>query len=61
MKPIALFKSHYSVGKSILTLREKDESKSSEPTSIVDLVFKNEESLGKKVCLVEDNMINKII
>jgi len=56
MKPIALFKSHYSVGKSILTLREKDESKSSEPTSIVDLVFKNEESLGKKVCLVEDNM-----
>jgi DNA polymerase-3 subunit alpha len=50
---IPLFKSHYSVGKSILTLRPKGDSKSNESDSIIDIAVDNGLS---EVYLVEDNM-----
>jgi DNA polymerase III alpha subunit len=49
---IPLFKSHYSIGRSILTLEEPDD-RANTPKSIVDLALKNK---LKKVFLVEDNM-----
>ena len=37
---IPLFKSHYSIGKSILTLKEKSSSIKNGPQSIIDLCLK---------------------
>ena len=50
---INIFKSHYSIGRSILTLEKKGSSKSDEPDSIIDLAIKNS---IKDVVLVEDSM-----
>ena len=51
---IPLFKSHYSIGKSILTLENGNKEESlSGPDSIIDICRQNNLS---KVCLVEDNM-----
>ena len=50
---IPLFKSHYSAGKSILTLRPKGDSKANEADSIVDIALDHGLS---EVFLVEDNM-----
>lgn len=50
---IPLFKSHYSIGKSILTLNAKGVSKPNEADSIVDIAVDNGLS---EVYLVEDNM-----
>tara|TARA_R110002124_G_scaffold147081_1_gene312327 strand:+ start:751 stop:1524 length:774 start_codon:yes stop_codon:yes gene_type:complete len=53
---VPLFKSHYSVGKSILTLRPAsplEDRDSSQPDSIIDIAVDNE---LKEVFLVEDNM-----
>lgn len=50
---IPLFKSHYSTGKSILTLRPRGESKPNEADSIVDIAVDHGIS---EVFLVEDNM-----
>ena len=50
---IPLFKSHYSTGKSILTLRPKGDSKPEEPDSIVDIATDHN---FQEVFLVEDNM-----
>lgn len=48
---LGLFKSHYSIGKSILTLEKKGESKPNEPISIIDLASENNLN---KVILVEN-------
>ena len=50
---IPLFKSHYSIGKSILTLKEKDSSISNGPQSIIDLCLKND---IQDMYLVDDSM-----
>jgi DNA polymerase III alpha subunit len=50
---IPLFKSHYSIGRSILTLEEDLPEKGSGPDSIIDICVK--ENLSK-LSLVEDNM-----
>lgn len=49
---IPLFKSHYSLGRSILTLEDKD-SRDDYPDSIIQIA--KEHNL-KEICLVEDNM-----
>ena len=48
-----LFKSHYSLGRSILTLDKVDSSIENGPDSIVDICAKND--LGR-VTLLDDNM-----
>ncbi len=50
---IPLFKSHYSIGKSILTLKGKDSSVENGPQSIIDLATK---SKLENVYLVDDSM-----
>ena len=50
---IPFFKSHYSIGKSILTLAAKDSSIKSGPQSIIDLCKKNK---IKDIHLVDDSM-----
>tara|TARA_R100001015_G_C4617760_1_gene174124 strand:- start:876 stop:1625 length:750 start_codon:yes stop_codon:yes gene_type:complete len=50
---IPLFKSHYSIGKSILTLEEEDSSIEDGPQSIIDLCKKNK---IKDLFLVDDSM-----
>mgnify|MGYP001428222672 CR=1 FL=1 len=53
MDLVPLFKSHYSIGRSVLTLRGLDSSKENEPDSIVDIAH----SAGiKRVFVVEDTM-----
>jgi DNA polymerase III alpha subunit len=50
---LPLFKSHYSIGKSILTLEEEDSSVEDGPQSIIDLCKKNK---MKDLFLVDDSM-----
>ena len=50
---LPLFKSHYSIGRSILTLKEKDSSLQNGPQSIIDLCL---ESGMKDLYLVDDSM-----
>jgi DNA polymerase-3 subunit alpha len=50
---IPLFKSHYSLGKSILTLAKSGSSESDEPSSIIDLAKKLNLS---SICLVDDSI-----
>jgi DNA polymerase III alpha subunit len=50
---LPLFKSHYSLGRSILTLEDKDELSSNEPDSIVTICLKHK---IKSPILVEDSM-----
>ena len=50
-KVLSLFKSHYSIGRSILTLEKAGESEESGPDSIIDLALKHN---LKQVFLVED-------
>tara|TARA_Y100001938_G_scaffold151221_1_gene247812 strand:- start:22427 stop:23188 length:762 start_codon:yes stop_codon:yes gene_type:complete len=50
---IPLFKSHYSLGRSILTLEKSDSLLENGPDSIIDIAEKNE---LKEVFLVEDSM-----
>lgn len=52
-KLIPLFKSHYSIGRSILTLNEPDDVKSNGPDSIIDICIKND---LEKFFLIEDGM-----
>ena len=53
MDLIPLFKSHYSIGRSVLTFRSLDSSKENEPDSIVDIAH----SAGmKRAFVVEDTM-----
>jgi DNA polymerase III alpha subunit len=51
-KVLPLFKSHYSIGKSILTLEKAGESEADAPDSIVDIAKEND---LKEVFLVEDS------
>lgn len=53
MDLIPLFKSHYSIGRSVLTFRNLGESKENEPDSIVDIAHSIE---IKKIFVVEDSM-----
>lgn len=53
MTSLPLFKSHYSVGKSILTLKGAEKSVEDGPDSIVDIAL---EQKMKRVFLVEDSM-----
>lgn len=53
MEVLPLFKSHYSIGRSILTLEEAGSSPANGPDSIFDIC--KEESMDS-VCLVEDAM-----
>lgn len=48
-----LFKSHYSIGKSILTLEKKGSSAINGPSSIIDICLQNKLD---NFCLVEDSM-----
>lgn len=50
---LPLFKSHYSIGKSILTLEKKEASIEGGPASIIDLCLKNKIS---EMYLVDDSM-----
>ena len=50
---IPLFKSHYSIGRSILTLNAPSENGDSSPRSIFDILIKNK---IKEFFLVEDSM-----
>jgi len=50
---LPLFKSHYSIGKSILTLEEEGSSVEDGPQSIIDLCKKND---MKELFLVDDSM-----
>ena len=50
---LPLFKSHYSIGKSILTLEKKGSSKVGGPDSIIDICLENE---MEDFYLVEDSM-----
>lgn len=52
METLPLFKSHFSIGRSILTL-EDEEKEENQPDSIIDIAKDNN---LKEVCLVEDNM-----
>jgi DNA polymerase-3 subunit alpha len=52
METIPLFKSHFSIGRSILTL-EDEEINENDPDSIIDIARKND---IKNLYLVEDNM-----
>ena len=51
--PIPLFKSHYSIGRSILTLNSPDDVKENGPDSVIDICVKND---LEKFFLVEDSM-----
>ncbi len=53
MDIVPLFKTHYSIGKSILTLQSPDDSQEGGPSSIIDLCI---DSGLKQVVLVEDNL-----
>lgn len=53
MKSIPLFKSHYSIGKSILTLENQEEEKPDYPSSIISIAKRKK---LKTVFLVEDGM-----
>ena len=53
MKSIPLFKSHYSIGRSILTLEDQDEKKPNRPSSIIEIAKRNK---MKTVFVVEDGM-----
>jgi DNA polymerase-3 subunit alpha len=53
MKMLPIFKSQYSLGKSILTLEKAGESSEVGPDSIIDLCINNE---IKNLVLVDDNM-----
>ena len=53
MKSIPLFKSHYSIGRSILTLEDVEEKRENYPSSIVEIAKRNK---MKSVFLVEDTM-----
>jgi DNA polymerase-3 subunit alpha len=53
MKVLPLFKSHYSLGRSILTLEEEDSSIKGGPRSIVDICKENDID---KPFLIEDSM-----
>jgi len=53
MKSIPLFKSHYSIGRSILTLGNAEEQQENFPSSIVEIAKRNK---LKSVFLVEDSM-----
>ena len=50
---LPIFKSHYSIGRSILTLQKTEELQENAPNSIIDLCPKNN---IKNLVLVEDNM-----
>ena len=50
---LPLFKSHYSIGRSILTLEEAETSKDNGPKSIIDICLEND---IKELFLVEDSM-----
>jgi DNA polymerase-3 subunit alpha len=52
MEVLPLFKSHYSIGRSILTL-EDEEKEENQPDSIIDIAKDNK---LKEIYLVEDNM-----
>jgi DNA polymerase-3 subunit alpha len=52
MSVLPLWKSHYSIGRSILTLEKAGSSKPTEPSSIIDLCLKYK---LKKAVLVEDS------
>lgn len=52
MEALPLFKSHYSIGRSILTL-EDEEKEENQPDSIIDIAKDNK---LKEIYLVEDNM-----
>ena len=53
MQSLPLFKSHYSIGKSILTLEDNDEPNEKKPSSIIEIAKRNK---LKSVFLVEDSM-----
>lgn len=53
LKKMPLFKSHYSIGKSILTLEKSDDLLKNGPDSIIDLALKNKLN---EIYLVEDSM-----
>ena len=53
MQSIPLFKSHYSIGKSILTLENQEEQIPNNPSSIIEIARRNK---MKTVFLVEDGM-----
>ena len=53
MQSIPLFKSHYSIGKSILTLEDQEEKKPNNPSSVIEIAKRNK---MKTVFLVEDSM-----
>jgi DNA polymerase-3 subunit alpha len=53
MKSIPLFKSHYSIGRSILSLEDLEEKRSNYPSSIVEIAKRNK---LESVFLVEDTM-----
>lgn len=53
MKKLPLYKSHYSLGKSILTLNKPSGSIENYPTSIIDLVLHSKQDF---LTLVDDNM-----
>ena len=52
MEVLPLFKSHFSIGRSILTL-EDEEKEENQPDSIIDIAKDNN---LKEINLVEDNM-----
>lgn len=52
MKILPLFKSHYSIGRSTLTLEKKGTSSPSEASSIIDIAVEND---LKQVVLIEDS------
>ena len=51
---IPLFKSHYSIGKSILTLKNPEKAEEGGPDSIFSIAQEHE---LKQVCLVEDSLV----
>ena len=52
-KSVPLFKSHYSIGRSILTLNNPDDVKANGPDSIIDICVKND---LEKFVLIEDSI-----
>lgn len=52
MKVLPLFKSHFSIGRSILTLAKKGSSEANGPDSIVDIALEND---LKNVILIDDS------
>tara|TARA_R100001443_G_C3362080_1_gene179237 strand:- start:1504 stop:2265 length:762 start_codon:yes stop_codon:yes gene_type:complete len=53
MQSIPLFKSHYSIGKSILTLEDNEKQNPNKPSSIIEIAKRNKMD---SVLLVEDSM-----